>query len=80
MKILNPKRKTDVIVQHLHHFQSPFDSVFKLRAVLVDELKEQVPDSTTFGYMEGNKNKMTSDDLRVMYTKHNSGEVTLCMV
>ena len=55
--------------------------MFQLRATLVNEFKEQVPDSTTFrvGYIEGQKNRMsivTSDDIKAMY-RNPTKEITL---
>ena len=50
-------KKSDIIIRQLHQFHRKFDSVFGLRATLVEELKEHVPDSTMFriGYEDHKK-------------------------
>ena len=68
-------------MRQMHHFHSKFDSVFNLRAMLVEEFKEQVPDNTTFriGYIE-EKHRMsiiTNDNVKCMYEKHVNGEIIL---
>ncbi|SMN02688.1 hypothetical protein SPONN_1479 [uncultured Candidatus Thioglobus sp.] len=83
VKITNPARKSDVVVRHLHHFHGKFDSLLNLHVKLVEEFKEQVPDSLSFniGYFEGQKHaKMlmgSEEDLQAMYMRYPSGEVTL---
>jgi len=72
VRVINPSKKTDYVVRQIHPFHSKFVNVFQLRSTLVDELKEQVPDSTTFrvGYLEGLKNRMSvvsNDDIKAMY-------------
>ena len=56
MKIINLLKKSEaIIVRELHHFHGRFDSVIDLHAKLIEELKEQVPNSVTFNvaYFEG---------------------------
>ena len=83
VKIINPAKKSDVVMRELHHFRSKFDSVLMLRAKLVEELRDQVPDSMTFkvGYLEGQKNNrmsiMNQDDIKAMYLRYKTGEITL---
>ena len=83
MKIVNPKKKSDIIVRQLHHFHSRFESVISLRAKLVEEFKEQVPNSLTFnvGYFEGQQHSkswlVSRDDLNAMYAKYPRGDITL---
>ena len=86
VKIINPSKKSDIIMQQLHRYRGEFASVISLRAKLVEEFGEQVPDSTTFkvGYEDVQKNRMTTvniDDLKDMYVKHvhrgGGGEITL---
>ena len=54
-----------------------------LRIQLLEELKEQLPDSTSFniGYYEGQQHiKMfigNADEIKAMYAKYPSGEITL---
>ena len=69
------------MVRELHHFSSKF--VISLRAKLVEELRDDVPDSMSFkvGYYEGQKHTkmwiVTNDDLQAMYRKFASGEIIL---
>ena len=42
VKIINPQRKSDVVVKQLHQVQSKFDSVIDLRVKLVKELQQKV--------------------------------------
>jgi len=83
VKIINPQRKSDVVVKQLHQVQSKFDSVIDLCVKLVKELQQKVPNSFTFsvGYYEGQHHvKMaieSDEDLQAMYKKYPSGEITL---
>ena len=54
-KIINPLRKSDVTVRHLHNISRRFESAIGLRMKLVKEFQELVPDSMSFnvGYFEG---------------------------
>ena len=84
MRIINPKKKSDVTTRMLHHFHSKFDSVLMLRIKMVEELKDVIPDTTTFkvGYIieVPKTTKMsiaTIDDINAMYARYNSGEILL---
>ena len=83
VKIINPQKKSDVIVRQLHHFQSRFESVLSLHIKLIEEFKDQVPDSVTFGvgYYEGQQHSkiwiVCDDDLKAMYKRYPHGEITL---
>ena len=57
VKIINSVKKSEVIVRHLHNFSTKFTSVTELRVKLIDEFKEQVPDSIEFnvGYYDGSQ-------------------------
>ena len=83
VKITNPQRKSEVIMRQLHHFHGRFDSVITLRAKLIEEFKEQVPNSVTFnvGCFEGQSHSkvwlVTNDDLQAMYTRYPRGDITL---
>ena len=52
--IINPSKKSDTIVWHLHGCNSKFESVVVLRAKLIEKFGEQVPNSISFnvGYYE----------------------------
>ena len=83
VKIINPRRKSDVVVRHLYGFCSKFESVIGVRAKLMEKFEDQVPSSVSFdvGYFEGQQHsKMwlcSNDDLKSMYTKYPKGEITL---
>ena len=55
VKVINPQKKSDVVVKQLHQMKSKFDSVIDLRVKLVKELQQRVPNTFTFsvGYYEG---------------------------
>ena len=80
MKIINPLKKSIVVVRQLHEFHSRFESAVGLRAKFIEYFKEQVPDSVTFeaGFYEGQKHSKvwicSNEDLKCMYP---SGEITL---
>lgn len=83
MRIINPLKKSDVIVRQLHHFHAKFETVIALHAKLIENFTDQVPSSVTFdvGFHEGQKHSkmwiVTNDDLNLMYDKYPSGEITL---
>ena len=70
-------------MRQLHHFHAKFSSVTSIRTQLLEELKDQLPDSVSFsvGYIEGQQHtKMliaNTDDIKAMYTRYSSGEITL---
>ena len=74
--------KNDIVVRELHNFRGRFHSVC-LRARLIEELMEQVPDSITFsvGYFEGAHHRkawiISQEDLHAMYNKYSTGPITL---
>ena len=55
VKIINPKKKSEMVVRHLHDVQTRFESIVVLRHKLIQLLGEQVPKTLTFdvGYYEG---------------------------
>ena len=71
VKIINPVKKSEVIVRHLHNFSTKFTSVTELHVKLIDEFKEQVPDSIEFnvGYYDGSQQAkmwlVNSDDIKM---------------
>ena len=73
VKIINPHRKRDIIVRHLHDMNFKLESVDGLRVLLMDQFQEHVPTTATFdvGYFEGKQQSnmwlATSDDLRKIY-------------
>ena len=83
VKIINPKKKNDIVVRELHNFRGRFHSVVDLCARLIEELMEQVPDSMTFSvrYFEGAHHRkawiISQEDLHAMYNKYSTGPITL---
>ena len=79
VKIINPNKKSDVIVRQLNRFSSKFESVTDIRRKFVDEFGEHVPNTRDFavGYFDGSQQAktwlVTSDDLQTMYKKHSKG-------
>ena len=65
----------------LHHFHGKFGGIVSLHAKLVQEFKEQVPNSHNIGYYEGQKHaKMviaSNEDIEAMYVRYPSGDITL---
>ena len=57
VRIINPNRKSDVVSWYLNKYSSKFASVMAIRMLLIEEFKDQVPDSTSFqvGYFEGSQ-------------------------
>lgn len=80
VKIINPVKKSEFIIRHLHNISIKFVSVTELRVKLIDEFKEQVPDSLDFnvGYYEGSPQVrmwlVNSDDVEMMYKKVPNGK------
>ncbi len=84
VRIINPAKKSDVIVRQLNKFNSRFESVTALRIKLIEEFKEQVPNTVEFsvGYCEGSQQAkvwlVSSEDLHSMYLRyHKGGPITL---
>ena len=74
--IINPSKKSDVVSRYLNKYSSKFTAV---RVQLIEEFKDQVPDSLTFqiGYFEGSQQAkislVTNEDLKRMYGIHKTG-------
>ena len=83
VKIINPTKKSDVIVRHLNNYTSKFDSVVALRLKLMEAFSDQVPNTVDFsvGYYEGSQQSkvwlVTPEDLQKMYDSIKRGHITL---
>ena len=83
VKIINPNRKSEVVLRNLYGFSSKFESVIGLRAMMMEKFGDQVPSSVSFdvGYFEGQQHSKlclcSNDDLKSMYMKYPKGEITL---
>ena len=84
VKIINPSKKSEVIVRQLNNCTSKFKSVSDIRIKLIDQFGEQVPSTLDFtvGYYDGSQQAKvwlcTTDDLNAMYSKHpNGGSLSL---
>ena len=77
VKIINPVRKSDVVVRQLHNVTGKFDSVTAIRVKLIEELKDNVPDNATFdiGFFDGTTKLLmvSTDDVNSMYQKYKNG-------
>lgn len=73
LKVINPKKKNSFVVRDVHQFHVQFSSVIDLKAKLMEEFQDQVPETVFFnvGYFEGcqsAKNWICSqEDLEAMY-------------
>ena len=61
VKIINPNKKSDVIVRQLNRFSSKFESITDIRRKFVDEFGEHVPNTRDFavGYFDGSQQAKT---------------------
>ncbi len=79
VRIINPAKKSDIVVCQLNKFNSRFESVTTLRTKLREDFKDQVPNTVDFcgGYCEGSQQArvwlVTSDDLNSMYLRYRKG-------
>ena len=79
VRIINPCKKSDVISRYLNKYSSKFVSVNTIRMQLIEEFKDQVPDSMSFqiGYFEGSQQAkislVTDEDLKRLYDIHKTG-------
>ena len=79
VKIINPTRKSDVIVRHLNDCSVKFESITALRVKLIESFRESVPNTINFnlGYFEGSQQAkiwlVVPDDLKTMYQKYPQG-------
>ena len=84
VKIINPNKKSDISVRHLHECSTKFESVVALRIKLIESFKESVPNTVDFnvGYYEGSQQAkiwlVVPDDLKKMYERYaQGGAITL---
>lgn len=83
VRIINPAKKSDVIVRQLNGFSSKFASVNALRLQLIESFSDQVPNTVTFnvGYYDGSQQAkvwlFATDDLQTMYQKYKGGQISL---
>ena len=83
VRIINPDKKSDVVVRQLHGCSEKFESVVVLRAKLIEKFGKQVPPHIGFdvGYYEGSQHSKiwlcSCEDLESMYKKYPSGEISL---
>ena len=83
MRIINPKRKSDIMTRTWHNVHERFASPDVLRQAIVTTFAEQVPESDNFsvGYYEkpGNSKRWiaTKDDLDAMYRVYGNDTINL---
>ena len=79
VRIINPTKRSDVLVRQLNNFSARFLSVADLRNKLREEFQEQVSGTADFnvGYCEGSQQArvwlVTPDDLNSMYLRYDKG-------
>lgn len=79
VRIINPSKKSDVVSRYLNNYSSKFASVKAIRMQLIEEFKDQVPDSLSFqiGYFEGSQQAkislVTDEELKRLYDIHKTG-------
>ena len=77
VKIINPMKKSDVVVRQLHNVTTKFDSVSAIRVRFMEELKEHVPITADFdvGFFEGTTKLLmvSTEDVNSMYLKYKNG-------
>lgn len=81
IKIINPSKKSDVVVRHLHDCYTRFESSVTLHAMLIERFGKQVTlISLDVGYYEGSQHSKiwlySASDLEAMYQKY-PGDITL---
>ena len=73
LKIINPIKKSDFIIREVRHFTGKFMSILDLKSKIMDEFKDQLPESTDFkvGYFHGKQSAkrwlITQEDIDLMY-------------
>ena len=82
VKVINPNKKSDIVVHQLHSIHTKLTSVNTLWVKLIEEFDKQVPESLKFavGYFDSRHQMslVNVEDLKIMYTKHRlGGEVLL---
>ena len=84
VKVINPMKKSEVILRHLNGHTEKFKSVTEIRMKLIEEFRDQVPSQLDFsvGYYDGSQQSktwlVTKDDLEALYEKYpNGGNVSL---
>ena len=72
VQIINPAKKSDVMVRHMNNFTGKFETVMALRLKLIEAFSDHVPNTVDFsvGYYEGSQQSkvwlVTADDLKKM--------------
>ena len=84
VKVINPSKKSDVVLRHLNGHTEQFESVTQIKMKLIEEFGDQVPSQLDFsvGYYDGSQQAktwlVTRDDLDALYKKYpNGGNVSL---
>ena len=57
VQIINPAKKSDVMVRHMNNFTGKFDTVMALYLKLIEAFSDHVPNTVDFsvGYYEGSQ-------------------------
>ena len=79
LKIINPSKKSDVVLHHLNGHADKFDYVTAMKIMLIEEFGDNVPGELDFsvGYYDGSQQAKTwlvkRNDLDAMYKKFPNG-------
>lgn len=69
------------VVRQVHRLKSKVPSITQLKASLIDEFSDEIPNSLEFevGWLEGNSKKwlVVQEDLATMYSKCTGHEISL---
>uniref|UniRef100_A0A1X7VUS6 Uncharacterized protein n=1 Tax=Amphimedon queenslandica TaxID=400682 RepID=A0A1X7VUS6_AMPQE len=85
VKIINPLKKSEIIIRELHNFHLKFESFGEITLKLPAKFEDQLPskgNDFNIGYYDGPHHAkvslISSDDLSSLYNKHsNGGEIVL---
>lgn len=81
VKIINPNKKSDVIVRQLNRFKSKFSSPLDIRLKIIEECSQHVPSTTDYnvGYFDQQAKVLlvTNDDVETMYQNCSTRSITL---
>ncbi len=79
LKILGKGSKP--VVRQVHRLKSKVSSITQLKASLIDEFSDEVPNTLEFdvGWLEGNSKKwlVVQEDLNAMFSKRTGNEISL---
>ena len=79
VKVINPRKKSDIVLRHLNGHTDRFESVTEMKTNLIEEFGDQVPSQLDFsvGYYDRSQKAKTwlviKDHLDALYKKYPNG-------